>query len=161
MKGFDAIFVGDVNHEFVGYDTGPFGDTGPECDLDAVEQGPDDHPCYYCHPSPCECATTIAAGPADEKTDRGPTDRGPIELINHGSYDFIDISSEMYRTYDYIKIVDDEPVLVGLMIENPQWLAVSKTGHRILDIDGDSHYIPYGWIHLTWTVRPGCPHFVK
>jgi hypothetical protein len=33
-------------------------------------------------------------------------------------------------------------------------LSVSSSGgHRIFSADGQSHYIPSGWIHLTWTPR--------
>ena len=35
-------------------------------------------------------------------------------------------------------------------IEKPQYLIVSDNGHRLLDGDGRSHYVPYGWIHLCW-----------
>jgi hypothetical protein len=147
--------------EFVdGVPDGPGGAGGGSREDDyswGCMDGPMDiaHPCYFCHPDPCGCMN-VAEGPGDEKTDRGT-----IDLINHGSYDFIDISSERHRTYDYIKVVDDEPVLIGLRIDNPQWLAISKTGHRILDADGDSHYVPFGWVHLWWRVRKGAPHFVK
>lgn len=77
-----------------------------------------------------------------------------VKLINHGSYGFIDISSEISRTYVF-------PNGEEFDIEEPQWLAVSDSGHRVLDINEISHFIPYGWIHLLWGVKDGEPHFVK
>jgi len=75
-----------------------------------------------------------------------------IELINKSNYDFTDISSEQYRSYEFIDKV--------IIIKKPAFLAVSKSGHRILDEEGVSHYIPYGWKHLSWKVKEGEPHFV-
>jgi len=74
----------------------------------------------------------------------------PIDLHNEGSYEFIDISSEKWRIYHFpsgetVKIRGD-------------WLSVSKSGHRVLDSDGVSHFIPFGWTHLEWKADP---HFVK
>ncbi len=82
----------------------------------------------------------------------------PIELrLKHDGdlnvHDFKDISTEIVRTYYF---PDGETVT----IEEPQWLHVSRSGgHRILDLDGLSHYVPKGWIHLCWTARPESPHF--
>ena len=76
-----------------------------------------------------------------------------VELINKSNYTFDDISSEKYRSYDFVDKV--------VTIEEPIALAVSKSGHRILDASGKSHYIPYGWKHLYWEVKEGQPHFVK
>jgi hypothetical protein len=39
-------------------------------------------------------------------------------------------------------------------IESPKTLIVSENGHRIITKDGQSHYIPYGWIHLEWENMP-------
>lgn len=50
---------------------------------------------------------------------------------------------EYYRIY---KFPGDEEV----MIQKPQSLIVSDNGHRIVDDQGVSHYVPYGWIHLYW-----------
>ncbi len=77
-----------------------------------------------------------------------------VELINKGRHEFIDVSSEMYRTYVF-------PNGEEFDIEEPQWLAVSDSGHRVLDIQETSHFIPFGWIHLKWEVKTGEPHFVK
>ena len=76
-----------------------------------------------------------------------------IDIINKGSYDFIDISNEEWRKYEWIDY--------SLTLEGVQWLAVSDSGHRLLDAEGTSHYIPYGWKHLTWKAKRGKPHFVK
>ncbi len=38
-----------------------------------------------------------------------------------------------------------------VVIDSPQFLIVSDNGHRLLDGHGTSHYVPYGWIELTWT----------
>jgi hypothetical protein len=61
-----------------------------------------------------------------------------------------DISSEEYRTYDF----SDGG---SITIKKPLRIKVSENGHRILDADGVSHYVPKGWIHLYWE---GDPPFV-
>lgn len=75
------------------------------------------------------------------------------ELRNDSEYNFDDISSEVYRVYEF----GDETV----RIDQPEYLAVSDSGHRILDEDGESHYIPYGWSQIRWRAADGEPHFVK
>lgn len=75
-----------------------------------------------------------------------------IELKNGTDKKFIDVSSEEYRVYTF---GDKET-----RIENPQWLNVGGNGHRLLDGEGVSHYIPFGWQHLRWKARDGAPHFV-
>jgi hypothetical protein len=66
---------------------------------------------------------------------------------------FSDISDELSRTY---RFAGGEEVV----ITRPTALNVSASGgHRVLDAAGDSHYIPTGWIHLTWTAKPGQPQF--
>lgn len=73
---------------------------------------------------------------------------------NGTSLNFVDISSEKWREYE-------RPDKTKVRIENPVALNVSKSGgHRIFDASGVSHYIPSGWIHLSWNVKPGQPHFV-
>ena len=64
--------------------------------------------------------------------------------------DWVDISSEKWRRYDFGN-------LDRVTIQSPQKLFVSESGHRVLDSEGVSHYIPYGWIHLSWK---GDPPFV-
>jgi hypothetical protein len=78
-----------------------------------------------------------------------------VELINTSENSFTDISSEKYRVYDFgqYKLV---------RIDSPLQLSVSSSGgHRILDAQGISHYIPSGWIHLRWEAKANQPHFVK
>jgi hypothetical protein len=77
-----------------------------------------------------------------------------VEFVNESGLDFTDISSEKYREYLF-------PNGISIRIEGPQFLNVSKSGgHRILDINQRSHYIPSGWIHLQWEVFEGEPNFV-
>lgn len=64
----------------------------------------------------------------------------------------IDISAEVYRLYRF-------PKGETVMIKKPTTLVVSDNGHRVVDKEGYSHYIPYGWIHLKFKVEKGAPHF--
>jgi len=78
-----------------------------------------------------------------------------MDFKNESGLVFVDISSEAERTYEF-------PKGNKVVIDNPLRLNVSKSGgHRLFDESGRSHYIPSGWIHLSWTVRPGSPNFVK
>lgn len=76
---------------------------------------------------------------------------------------FTDISGEIYRVYEF-----SEELLLNrwirppfsVTIDKPQWLNVSASGgHRVLDLDGVSHYIPCGWKRLYWKSKDY--HFVK
>jgi len=63
-----------------------------------------------------------------------------------------DIANEHFREYDF-------GTSGKVLIKEPRFLNVSSSGgHRVLDANGESHYIPPGWIHLRWC---GTPHFVK
>ncbi len=80
-----------------------------------------------------------------------------MELRNQTELEFTCINSERQRVYSW---ANGGSVVINL----PEWLNVSQSGgHRILDSRGVSHYIPCGWIHLSW--RPcdeeNGPHFVK
>lgn len=77
------------------------------------------------------------------------------EFVNESDNEFTDISSEATRTYNFGS--------KGFVkINNPMKLSVSPSGgHRIFSADGHSHYIPSGWVQLSWTVKPGQPNFVK
>ncbi len=78
-----------------------------------------------------------------------------MEFKNESNLKFADISSEVSRQYRF----KDGTVIT---IDNPLRLNVSNSGgHRLFDAQGTSHYIPSGWIHLTWTVKDGAPNFVK
>lgn len=62
---------------------------------------------------------------------------------------FKSIEDEQVRTY---KFPNNEIVT----IKEPLKLNVSESGgHRILDAAGESHYIPKGWIQLSWKVKDG------
>lgn len=76
-------------------------------------------------------------------------------FINESPNVFTDISSEEYREYNFGKNG-------FLKIIRPQLLSVSASGgHRLFDESGQSHYIPAGWIGITWKAREGQPNFVK
>jgi hypothetical protein len=63
--------------------------------------------------------------------------------------EFEDVSDEVYRTYEF-------PDGKVVKIYKPVKLNVSKSGgHRVLDEKGVSHYIPTGWVHLSWKVKDG------
>lgn len=78
------------------------------------------------------------------------------ELRNESNFTFIDISSEKWRVYHFFK--DSEVYYVK--IHDPQWLAISPSGHRILDVRGRSHFIPDRWSHLEWEAKEDKAHFV-
>jgi len=74
------------------------------------------------------------------------------DFKNHSSgLTFIDISSEKERNYFFGEY--------GVVIYRPLLLNIGGSGHRIWDDQGVSHFIPNGWIHLFWTVKPGEPNF--
>jgi hypothetical protein len=76
-------------------------------------------------------------------------------FINESGYVFTDISSEVERIYNFGS--------KGFVkITAPLHLSVSDSGgHRIFSQDGKSHYIPSGWLQLTWTTKRDHPNFVK
>lgn len=77
------------------------------------------------------------------------------DFINKSGLDFVDISSEEWREYNF----GNGNVV---KIDGPLKLNVSKTGgHRLFDNDGVSHYVPSGWKHLKWKSKGGQPNFVK
>jgi len=79
------------------------------------------------------------------------------EFINKTEMEFSDISSEQTREYTFC----DADVTHYVIIDQPYMLHVSQSGgHRIFDMSGVCHYIPSGWVHLSWTTREGQPHFV-
>lgn len=76
------------------------------------------------------------------------------EFKNESGLEFVDISSELYREYEFENKI--------VRIDEPLRLHVSESGgHRLFDSGGVSHYIPTGWIHLHWQVKDGEPNFVK
>lgn len=77
------------------------------------------------------------------------------DFRNDSGLEFADISTEEQRVYDF-----GERGLT--IVDKPIRLNVSESGgHRIFDEDGGCHYIPAGWLHLTWSVKEGSPHFVR
>lgn len=77
----------------------------------------------------------------------------PAPLTKPTNLEFMDISTEEYRIYEY-------PDGKTIKIKLPVQLNVSKSGgHRVLDKAGMSHYIPTGWRHLYWKVKPGMKPF--
>ena len=67
---------------------------------------------------------------------------------------FNNITSELSRTY---RFPGDELVV----IKNPVAINVSRAGgHRVIDDEGKTHYIPKGWIELVWHAKDGEPHVV-
>lgn len=80
--------------------------------------------------------------------------KGP-KFNNKSGLQFTDISSELERRYRFVGGA-------WVVIQEPLWLHVSDSGgHRIFDAEGRGHYIPVGWIQLTWLPKPGAPSFVK
>lgn len=60
---------------------------------------------------------------------------------------FKDISTEDFRMYEFPDMT--------IRIDKPKQLNVAKGGgHRVLDAEGVSHYIPTGWKHLSWRANP-------
>ena len=83
------------------------------------------------------------------------TNLAHAEFRNATDLEFTDISSEEWREYRFL---GGETIRINA----PQQLNVSESrGHRVFDGHGVSHYIPAGWIHLSWKVRDGEPNFVK
>ena len=76
-------------------------------------------------------------------------------FINESDLTFADISSEQWREYRFAG--GD-----AIRIDHPLKLHVSESkGHRIFDAEGRSHYIPWGWLHLSWEAKKGAPNFVR
>ena len=74
------------------------------------------------------------------------------EINNQSNLVFNDISSEAWREYEF-----DNKVI---HIDEPLALNVSKNGHRVIAADEVVHYIPKGWVHLSWRAKEGEPHIV-
>ena len=53
---------------------------------------------------------------------------------------------EEFRTYRFA----EGEFIHEVTIKKPVCLIVSNNGHRLLDEEGISHYVPYGWIELFW-----------
>lgn len=73
---------------------------------------------------------------------------------NGSDLEFSDISSEAWREYRFANGAT-------VRIDNPLKLNVSDSGgHRVFDAQNRSHYIPVGWLHLSWEAKPGEANFV-
>lgn len=69
-----------------------------------------------------------------------------------GGMEFSDLTDELFREYTFPTA--HGPVTVT--VPAPAALNVSASGgHRIVDREGFSHYIPSGWVALTFKVRAG------
>ena len=74
-------------------------------------------------------------------------------ITDNPNIKFSSLDDEEYRTYVW---PDNSEVTISL----PTHLNVSKSGgHRVLDSNGVSHYVPTGWSHLFWKVKQGKPNF--
>lgn len=79
----------------------------------------------------------------------------PVDFRNESTLKFSDISSEEWREYHF-----ESGTVVRIV--SPLRLNVSASGgHRIFDAQGESHYVPAGWIHLKWQAKSDAPHFVR
>lgn len=77
----------------------------------------------------------------------------PANITSNRGLIFASLENESFRVYEF-----DGGTQVR--IENPVAVSLSSSGgHRILDGEGVSHYIPPTWIHLYWMVKEGKPHF--
>ena len=76
------------------------------------------------------------------------------EFINESKLIFTDISSELYREYQY-------PDGHVRKYDSPLQLNVSPNGHRLFLADGKSVYVAKGWEAIVWEVKEGAAHFVK
>ena len=73
------------------------------------------------------------------------------EFRNASKLEFCDLTSEEWREYQYAS---------GTVRLVATHLHVSASGgHRLFTTDGLSHYMPPGWIRLTWKAKEGSPHF--
>lgn len=68
-----------------------------------------------------------------------------------------DISYELEREYDIVTGSSYDK----LVVQNPAFLDVSGSGHRIVSQNGNCHWISHDVIiAVSWRVREGAPHFV-
>lgn len=82
-------------------------------------------------------------------------DDGIESFINTSGLKFMDVSSELYRVYEY-------PDGSEVTIYEPLLLHVgSNGGHRIYDLNNMSHYVVPGFTHVYWEAREGEPNFIS
>jgi hypothetical protein len=97
---------------------------------------------------------TVTTTPEFQKSLIESTSLTFTDLVNESDYTFFDVTSEQYREYVYLG-------KGTIRIDNPVAVAVSKSGHRVLDADGVSHFISGDFDMIHWMAKPGCPHFVR
>jgi hypothetical protein len=68
----------------------------------------------------------------------------------------IDLQTEEFRVYTFAT----RHGLVEVVIDEPLFMVDSPNGHRIVDVHNNGHYIPKGWVHLTWVNKPGATPLV-
>jgi len=73
----------------------------------------------------------------------------PGEFSNDPSMVFYDISSEVERTYIFPngEYIIDNPLAVCVTLAS---VPHGGGSHRVVDKAGNAHYIPRGWIAMTW-----------
>jgi hypothetical protein len=78
-----------------------------------------------------------------------------MKLTNNTDLVFTDISSEIYREYNF-------PNGTKMRIEDPMYLNVNNGGHRVKDMQGNCYYINIkdSW-WITWQSYSDKPDFVK
>jgi hypothetical protein len=81
------------------------------------------------------------------------------EFINNGKYNFIDISSELWREYHFYDAENENwysRIITGVIK-----LSAEGSGHRLFDKHGISYFIKNDWKYITWKAKAGQPNFVK
>lgn len=90
------------------------------------------------------------------------------DIKNQSNREFKDISSEKYRYYvypGYVGTITDGGLselvnTINRVINNPIGLSVSKSGHYVIDNKGTTHFMPFGFVELTWKPKDGRPNVV-
>ncbi len=76
---------------------------------------------------------------------------------------WLDISDEIQRVYEFPTqfgihdLTINEPVKLKVTRKTNQITGLPMDSHRVLDSRGVAHYIPPGWIALTWTSKKDDP----
>ena len=77
------------------------------------------------------------------------------QYTDNADLKFQDIGEEVWRKYEYpdgTEVTIQRPVAVCV---GSKYRDFGGNGHRLVDAAGVSHYIPAGWIHLSWQVKAG------
>lgn len=78
-----------------------------------------------------------------------------MKLKNESKRTFVSISSEQWRKYSW-----ENGITNDVLIDAPLYLSWNDSGHYVLDSKNVCHFIPYGWVHLSWLSKANYPHFV-